>query len=419
MTKQDSGSKPNSRRRQDVLQRVGMVALVGVPILVAIIVFWPKDAVQLAPVPFTGQTRCFREGSGEACAGTGEDGENLPGVHWPTPRFSRQGDVVTDHLTGLVWSWDVNVASTLGGSDDDGRRTWEEALSFVKDLNAQSYAGYDDWRLPNANELLSLIDWRVAAVDGSPPLAEFDFSQSSGSAYWTSTTIPLEYGNRKNSWTYVVFFQPGHWRLYAGHRNHVKRHVWPVRGPEPNALGPFPVARTGQTECFPLDDDAEANPISCNSVDGQGQDGQLQMGVPMPQPRFVDNGHGTVRDRLTDKIWMKTTGSSDLMTWEEAFDYVEELSNAAGATGCRQWRVPNILELHSLFSPGSGNQALQSGMFVRAQTTWGPFWSSTTAPAADKAWVHGLSAADQIQPRIKDGGPDQHYVWPVCQEYTS
>ena len=59
------------------------------------------------------------------------------------------------------------------------------------------------------------------------------------------------------------------------------------------------VEKTGQTETyFPWDD------------------GDLQRGVAWPNPRFVDNGDGTVRDRLNTLTWMKNAGCFDIHPWE-------------------------------------------------------------------------------------------------------
>ena len=35
-----------------------------------------------------------------------------------------------------------------------------------------------------------------------------------------------------------------------------------------------------------------------------GDDGDLQIGVAWPNPRFIDNGDGTVMDKLTDLVWL-------------------------------------------------------------------------------------------------------------------
>jgi hypothetical protein len=59
-----------------------------------------------------------------------------------------------------------------------------------------------------------------------------------------------------------------------------------------------PVPKTGQTTCW----DEHGEPINC---EGTGQDGELQKGVPWPDPRFTDNADGTVTDNLTGLIWLR------------------------------------------------------------------------------------------------------------------
>ena len=63
-------------------------------------------------------------------------------------RFVNNGDgTVTDGETNLVWQKDP--ASE--------RITWPEAQQYVDQLNAESFAGHNDWRLPSNKELLTLM----------------------------------------------------------------------------------------------------------------------------------------------------------------------------------------------------------------------------------------------------------------------
>ncbi|MBO4769982.1 MAG: DUF1566 domain-containing protein [Clostridia bacterium] len=55
--------------------------------------------------------------------------------------------VVIDSVTGLMWQ--------KGFTKMENER-WENALSYCENL---TYAGYSDWRLPNKNELVSLISY--------------------------------------------------------------------------------------------------------------------------------------------------------------------------------------------------------------------------------------------------------------------
>ena len=64
--------------------------------------------------------------------------------------FVDNGDgTITDHATGLMWT------KVDGGSP----MNWEDALAYAEDLDA---AGYDDWRLPDAKELQSIVDYTRA-----------------------------------------------------------------------------------------------------------------------------------------------------------------------------------------------------------------------------------------------------------------
>ncbi len=54
-------------------------------------------------------------------------------------------------------SGDDSLADDLSGyTYSDGGLNWEEALNFCENLN---YAQSSDWRLPNAKELHSIVDY--------------------------------------------------------------------------------------------------------------------------------------------------------------------------------------------------------------------------------------------------------------------
>ncbi len=68
--------------------------------------------------------------------------------------FTDNGDgTITDTITGLMWE----IKTDDGGPrDKDNTYTWEEALAYCENL---VHAEHDDWRLPNRNELQSIIDY--------------------------------------------------------------------------------------------------------------------------------------------------------------------------------------------------------------------------------------------------------------------
>jgi hypothetical protein len=77
---------------------------------------------------------------------------------------------VADASTGVVWQ-----------RETAGPMTWEEAINYCEGL---SLGGHDDWRLPNINELQSIVDYTrfYPAIDAAA------FPVTMSSTYWSSTT---------------------------------------------------------------------------------------------------------------------------------------------------------------------------------------------------------------------------------------
>ena len=108
--------------------------------------------------------------------------------------FSENNDgTVTDNSTGLMWM-QQDSGYFAAGDDNDGALSWEQALEWAENLE---YAGHSDWRLPNAKELQSIVDYtRSPATTGSaaidPVFSTSVIIDEGGNAnypfYWTSTT---------------------------------------------------------------------------------------------------------------------------------------------------------------------------------------------------------------------------------------
>ena len=80
--------------------------------------------------------------------------------------------------------------------------------------------------------------------------------------------------------------------------------------------------KTGQTTCY----DASGNVIDCAET---GQNGDIQAGVDWPEPRFEDNGDGTITDHLTGLVWLKNAGCAGLMNWYDALTYCNNLAHGS------------------------------------------------------------------------------------------
>lgn len=109
-------------------------------------------------------------------------------------QFKDNGDgTITDAATGLTWM-QMDSGYLKGGEKGDGRLNWSEALEWAEDL---SYAGKSDWRLPNAKELQSIVDYtRSPKTSQSPainPIFKVSQVKDEGGGvnypfYWSSST---------------------------------------------------------------------------------------------------------------------------------------------------------------------------------------------------------------------------------------
>ncbi len=107
----------------------------------------------------------------------------------PDERYTdNQNGGVTDIRTGLIWkrcsegqSWDSIQQSCTGSA---ATYTWQAALARAVDHNlAGGYAGHSDWRLPNRNELTSLVERKCY----SPTINLAWFPNTPGSHYWSAS----------------------------------------------------------------------------------------------------------------------------------------------------------------------------------------------------------------------------------------
>lgn len=203
-----------------------------------------------------------------------------------------------------------------------------------------------------------------------------------------------------------------------------------------------PVQRTGQTACYSSAD----QPVACDLQENDlpGQDGQSRQGVSWPDPRFTDNGDGTVTDNLTGLMWLKNASFSTStltewtpksgngrLTWYESLTYIEKLNNGdfdeieAGNCGYEDWRLPNIREIASLIHYGYSMPALSNTTGTEQWSEEAPFvgvqsylyWSSTTVHrqalgSNANAWVVDFSDGD-VKFQEKNDFFTYSYVWPV------
>jgi len=153
-----------------------------------------------------------------------------------------------------------------------------------------------------------------------------------------------------------------------------------------------------------------------------GDDGDLEAGVVLPTPRFTDNGDGTIRDNLTNLIWLKKANcpAAAAASQPDAMAAIAQLNATGKMNGhdCgdlglhKDWRLPNIKELESLVNYGFANPAMSSASGVANASQndpftdlqiWYGYWSSTTL-ANDPTMGWGITFSPPFNYMVNTGG---------------
>ncbi len=97
------------------------------------------------------------------------------------------GDVVVDHLTGLVWQRNVEARTY----------TWDEAQQICACLQLDG----GGWRLPSRIELVSIADWSTSG----PSIDSNAFPNTPSESFWSATLLSSD-----SMLAYLVYFANGH-----------------------------------------------------------------------------------------------------------------------------------------------------------------------------------------------------------------
>jgi hypothetical protein len=211
---------------------------------------------------------------------------------------------VNDTATGLTWlqrdSGDGDFARILGRTHyRDGRMDWPEALNFCESLN---YGNAADWRLPNAKELQSILDYsrspqstRTAALDpifAISPITD-EAGQGNFPGFWSSTTLLA--GRNPGTDAVVVYFGEAlgapSMGAQSGGRNRQGQGGGQMQGPPPQGMGRPGMQGGGQMQGYPPQDMGRPGMQGGGQMQGHppqgmgrpGMQGGGQMQGPPPQ----------------------------------------------------------------------------------------------------------------------------------------
>ena len=276
----------------------------------------------------TQQTRCFNETGVTKCDEVTSEFYGQDGLYADTSNRGfenvKYGDkyYIFDKRTEILW-YKTASETVLNHGD---------AISFCEILNSNEMAGKTNWRLPYLHEMVSIVNFDEST---NPIVDGFYFPYIDGEKYWTLTKL----GNTAEGKNYYY------------------------------------VDFSGASQFYADDGTTISNYAICVSSD-------LKYDKERPFEWYEENtvsGDVTVEDSSTGLIWQKTNDYATRV-WKDALKYCQELDFA----GKKDWRLPNINELHSIATYGISYE-LQTN-FPGLSSDF--YWSSTTnANIMKNAWV--------------------------------
>ena len=288
----------------------------------------------------------------------------------PLAASATEWSCVQDNVTGLIWevktddgglhdtndtyNWYNTDPTTNGGSvgypdangvtchgyESSDSTTHCNTEAFVARVNAARLCGISDWRLPNQEELYSIVDYGHYG-----PSIDRDYFPNTASEYYWSAA-PSDHLN-EHSWI-VHFYQGYDTNSHHDNSNHVR-----------------------------LVNSAYSANLSNDWSD----------------QRYEIHDNGTVTDTYTGLMWMqcslgqnyvdKTCSSSNDATkhnWQEAL----EISSSTSFAAYSDWRLPNIKELASLVARDRHEPSVNSIVFTNTPSSPSVDWYWSASPATNE-----------------------------------
>ncbi|OON99856.1 MAG: hypothetical protein ATN35_10760 [Epulopiscium sp. Nele67-Bin004] len=346
--------------------------------------------------------------------------------------YTDNGDgTITDNSTGLMWQ-QIPV---------DYKMTWSEAVEFCENLEL---GGYDDWRLPTADELFSLSDFS----EGWPFIDTSIFAMPDESSYMQSAPqggmsggpqsggAPQTSGGPQTGTSELPPITEEGENVPPAGENTPPPMTTGESAPPPMTTGENtpPPAVGGESDDAISKDEGQFWSSNYYLVEEEGARQGVAFGVnhatghikayqaeaPSNMGKnvravrgdeyaandYIDNGDGTITDTSTGLMWM----SADMgiaVDWETALVTAQSTEFA----GYDDWRLPDVKELQTLLDYSGSYPAIDPEYFTYTTLEDNEFfyyWTSTSAyfstadPTNYYAWYVAFGYA------IDDNGEDYH-----------
>ncbi len=299
--------------------------------------------------------------------------ENWKPLEYLQNKYQINGDgTIIDSATGLMW---LRSAKNLGKV--------KEATIAIDSLNSEKFAGYEDWRLPTIDELVSLLEPSNYFESGyNTVVFKFHFgSVACLSSDLQPSGLPW-YVDYENCWVSWLSDQwiPNHYvRAVRSISVKVKDHQLSSNFNRPKAgVLKKPVGWQKSDAKYQMR--SKLRVVSDHDIQKifSLEDERLSKYV---MNEYHDNDDGTVTDEATGLTWMHT-GSGENLTFIGAKKYARYL-NQYRFVGYTDWRLPTIEELASLLEP----QKQSEGFYIDPVFGTGclQFWSGDKR-TSDSAW---------------------------------
>ncbi|MGB5965280.1 MAG: DUF1566 domain-containing protein [Sulfurimonadaceae bacterium] len=295
----------------------------------------------------TAQTLCYDSATGlqSACTNRGYDADY--DGNQTSYTVSPEGGIVTDNVTGLMWTQSTDTDGDGVTTDIDDKKSPSGAVTYCSNLTLE---GYDDWRLPDVKTLYSLI-----LFTGEDP-SGYTGTDTSLLETFLDASFSRSFGDLVNG-ERIIDGQYATTSLYVSTTMNGDATMFGVNFVDGRIKG-YPTSSQFYVNCVRGNEDYGLN-------------------------NYSDNGDSTISDTATSLMWEQN--SSNSTDWDDAVASCE-----ASTTGSwTDWRLPNVKELHSLVdysrSPDTTNSAAIDPIFnatsfinEEGENDWGSYWSSTT-----------------------------------------